>query len=430
MGHSRDRFDYTVNQNAEGAEDGVTWLVHQRDTLVQATELRVLHVIPSMSPEWGGPVTALQGLTAALEEQGVQSEIATTRGWRVGESDSPTLHSAVHRFDTDILARFWTAHSRDAAKFLKNRIGEFEVVHVHEIWHYPGYVAFRAARECRIPYVLSPHGELHEEHLRQKRLKKRLYMTMLQSRIIDSADSIHALTMAEKSRIRQLGFTAPVFVSPNGVRPTHVQNSEKAVPAFLCRYPQLANKRIILFLGRMHSTKGLDVLAESFSKIADQFQDSMLLLVGPDEDDTIGRMKSALRSSGILDRVVFTGTLTGSDKWEAYQGAHMFVLPSYAEGFSISVLEAMSAGVPVVISEQCSFPEVANHGAGFVVEARERHVTTAIRALLCDDDLRGRMGQNGRRLVSERYTWPSIAASMSGLYRRVIEERRSTNAKE
>ena len=381
-----------------------------------------------MSPEWGGPVTALQGLTAALEEQGVQSEIATTRGRRVGESDAPTPHSVVHRFDTDILARFWTAHSRHVAKFLKNRIREFDVVHVHEIWHYPGYVGFRAARECRIPYVLSPRGELHEQRLRHKRLKKRLYMTMLQSQIIDSADSIHALTMAEKTRIRQLGFTAPVFVSPNGVRLIHVQNSAKDVPAFLSRYPQLANKRIILFLGRMHSIKGLDVLAESFSKIAEKFQDSMLLLVGPDEDDTIRRMKSALRSSGNLDRVVFTGTLTGSDKWVAYHCAHTFVLPSYAEGFSNSVLEAMSAGVPVIISEQCNFPEVANHGAGFVVEAREQHVTDAITALLSDDDLHRRMGQNGRRLVSERYTWPNIAASMSGLYRRVIEERRSTNA--
>ena len=112
----------------------------------------------------------------------------------------------------------------------------------------------------------------------------------------------------------------------------------------------------------------------------------------------------------LRDRAVFTGILTGGDKLAAFAcSPYLYVLPSYSEGFSVSVLEALAAGLPVVISEGCNFPEVAESEAGFVVPAADAAVAGAISTLLSDEPLRTRMGANGRRLVEECYTWPEIA---------------------
>ena len=148
----------------------------------------------------------------------------------------------------------------------------------------------------------------------------------------------------------------------------------------------------------------------------------VLLVVGPD-DGARGAMESILEQTGVLDRTVFTGMLLGDHKRAAFQCAELFVQPSYTEGFSNSVLEALAAGLPVVISEQCNFPEVAEHGAGFVVPLNDASVGEAIGELLSDVRLGARMGRNGRRLVDERYTWQAAAASMAACYRTLLRER-------
>ena len=126
----------------------------------------------------------------------------------------------------------------------------------------------------------------------------------------------------------------------------------------------------------------------------------------------------------MLDRAVFTGQLVGSGKQAAFACADLFVLPSYSEGFSMAVLEALAAGLPVVVSEPCNFPEVAACEAGFVVQAADAAVAAAIGALLSDDDLRTRMGRNGRALVAERYAWPAIAEAFADFYRTLAQKAR------
>ncbi len=191
----------------------------------------------------------------------------------------------------------------------------------------------------------------------------------------------------------------------------------------MAAYPDLSGKHVILFMGRLHSQKGLDVLARSYVRLSHKFKEVALLVVGPDEDGTQKRMESILKTSPALRTTVFTGMLTGKDKLAALACADLFVLPSYSEGFSTAILEALAAGLPVVISKQCNFPEVSEHDAGFVVELNDTAVTEAISTLLSDDQFRIRMGQNGLNLVREKYTWDAIAASMAGLYRKLVAQK-------
>ena len=249
-------------------------------------------------------------------------------------------------------------------------------------------------------------------------------MSIIQDRIIKPSDAIHALTAAEMTRITALGYETPVFVTPNGVDPDLLECAPD-IAEFMAKYPKLAGTLVILFLGRLHSIKGLDVLARSFARISRKYKDCTLLVAGPDEDGSQKRMESLLLTEHALDRTVFTGMLTGRDKLAALKCADLFVLSSYSEGFSIAVLEALAGGLPVVISRQCNFPEVSEHAAGFVVEPEEPAVTQAISTLLSDGGLRLAMGRNGRRLVRKKYSWAGIAASMADHYRSLIAARRS-----
>ena len=378
--------------------------------------LNVLHVTPSMSPSWGGPAVVASELTTELVRKGVRCEIVTAHGYRVGTGQVPTLGVPITSFATELPARLWAGYSREVSRFLNDRANSFDLIHIHEIWHYPAFAAFCAARKYRIPYMVTIHGELSEWGLRQKALKKRIYRLCLLDRMLRSAGILHAITDTEKKQILNLGYDAPVVVTPNGIEPSRFE----ALPSplsFMQRFPELKGKRVILFMGRLHPKKGLDILARSFSMIVRRFDNAVLLVVGPDKFGTRAAMQSILHAEGLLDRSIFTGLLTGRDKLAAMSCADLFVLPSHSDVLGIAVLEAMAARLPVVITTKCEFPEVSENEAGLVVETDEASIAAGISRLLEDEPLRRHMGQQGYKLVTEHYTWPAATAVMADLYK-------------
>ena len=328
-------------------------------------KLNVLHVTPSMSPSWGGPAIVVSELTSKFTGQGTYCEIVTTHGYRVGTGQVATHGVPVYSFDAGfgLPARTWTGYSRELFRFLHDRAADFDLIHIHEIWHFPAYAAICAARRYDIPYMFTLHGELSDWGLRQKALKKRAYRFFVLDRMLREAGALHAITRAEKEQVRKLGFETPVAVIPNGIERSRFE----ALPSsqrLMQRFPDLKGKRVILFLGRLHPKKGLDILAHSFAGVAGQFEDLVLLVVGPDKFGTRENMEAKLRSDGLLDRTVFTGLLTGEDKLAAMSCADLFVLPSRSDVLGIAVLEAMAARLPVIITTECEFPEVSRTGSG------------------------------------------------------------------
>lgn len=386
--------------------------------------MKVLHVIASMSPDAGGAVTSVQGLTKALGHEDVGCEIFTVRRDGSGAEAMPSSHIPIHQFEPGLLAHFWNAYSKGLTNALRSRLanGAFDLVHVHEPWHYPGFVAFRAAREYTIPYILTPHGALDAWCLQHKAIKKRIYTRLIQNHILKFADALHALTQEERARVVELGYETPVRVAPNGIDPAPFEETLN-VSDFLAKHPGLSGKRVILFLGRLHPIKGLEVLTRSYIKILQMVKDAALLIVGPDGDGIQKQMEATLKTASALDRTVFTGMLTGRDKLATLASADLLVLPSHAEVFGHVILEGWAAGLPVVVSRRCGLaPDVSEHDAGFVVEPNDDvALTRAISTLLLDGKLRVRMGDNGRKLVKEKYSWRAVAASMADLYRTLVD---------
>ncbi len=380
--------------------------------------MKVLHVVASLSPEWGGPAAVVRHVVRALIRRGVSACIyAASRRDEFEPAYADGLEATF--FAQDSLARLWTAHSRDLARAIRRHVGEFDVVHTHEIWHHPHVAASRAARSAQVPYVVTPHGALDPWALGHKAWKKRLFMAYPERRILREAAALHALTVSEARILQRLCPKARVTVIPNGVDAEEFRSLPPR-QQFERHYPTLEGKQVILFLSRLHPKKGLDLLARAFGRIAGVHRDARLVVAGSGPASYEARVRRMFGAAGVLEKTIFTGALMGQAKLESLARADLFVLPSYSEGFSVAVLEALACGVPVVITRPCHFPEVADVHAGEVVEPSVDQLVAALDRLLASPSLRIQMGASGRHLVAARHMWSRVADQMIDLYQAVV----------
>ncbi|MBL8837870.1 MAG: glycosyltransferase, partial [Alphaproteobacteria bacterium] len=209
---------------------------------------------------------------------------------------------------------------------------------------------------------------------------------------------------------------APGVVVPNGLE----LGEYAALPpqgAFRARHPEIGDRRIVLFLGRLNFKKGLDLLVPGFAQACTRHADLHLVIAGPD-DGMLADTRGFVAAAGIADRVTFTGMLTGTDKLAALADAYCFALPSYSENFGIAIVEAMACGVPVALSDKVNiWSDVAAAGAGLVGPPTVDEVARQIVALAADPGTARTMGEAGRRLARERYSWDSIARQLESVYR-------------
>ena len=287
-------------------------------------------------------------------------------------------------------------------------------VHIHGLWEQSTLIAARGARGQRIPYLISAHGMLEPWALRNKRLKKLVYSALIERANLDGASCLHALTQAEAADYRSFGCQAPIAVIPNGVKIPERVSPEK----FLSQHPALKGKRIVLFLGRIHFKKGLDLLIRAWKKIILRWPEAHLVLAGPDFEGTRATIATMIEQAGLDPHVLFAGMLRDDLKWSALAAAECFVLPSYSEGLSVSVLEAMGVGLPVIVSDHCNLPEVAELEAGWVIPAELGALERALESLLENSPgTNAKVGDRGRDFIRQRYNWSVVAAQMDEVYR-------------
>lgn len=367
-----------------------------------------LQVLSHVDPKFGGIASSVPQLSQATEAQGgPQCPIA---GFCHPEEKMPGMergrgkHYSAHR------VRWMLDHN------LRNRfrqtIREAQGVHIHGVWEPHCNVAAAAARACNRPYIISAHGMLDLWALRQKRVKKALYAALIEARNLQRAACLRALTMDEVHDYRRVGLTNPVAVVPTGVDVPPGTTGD----LFWETYPNLAGRRIVLFLGRIHQKKGLELLLEAWSRIPQPTDDVHVVVAGPD-DGNLEILKQMVQNLGIEKSVTFAGMLNGEQKWSALRAASVFVLPSYSEGFSVAVLEALAMGLPVIITDQCHFPEVKDHHCGWVIEPEVEQVEQALTEFLrMAPEEAVRMGQFGKELIEKRFRWSVVGKQMADVY--------------
>jgi glycosyltransferase involved in cell wall biosynthesis len=384
-------------------------------------KVRVLHIIRTLDPAAGGPPYVAMRLAAAQAQLGHDVHLACYSNARGAECDAAYSRIPgvdwVPRYRFSPPGRWERLTARDAHKQLHSVIPTFDVIHLHEMWQPLLWASAGLAWKLRVPYVVTPHGMLDPWCLRQKRLKKRTALALGWRRLLNRAAFLHVLNTDEGRLLEPLGLTCRVETIPNGV---FVEELGSATTGdFFQQSFGIPGDRTILFLGRLHYKKGLDYLAAALEILHRSAPDAHLVVAGPDEGARES-FANQIHRSGLEDCVHLIGPLYGDRKYAALRSAACFCLPSRQEGFSIAVLEAMACRLPVVISEECHFPEVAEFAAGRIVPLEPAKIAAALRELLQDRAAARRMGDAGYDLVQGRYTWPKIAEQFLAAYGRSI----------
>ncbi|SDP38426.1 glycosyltransferase [Phyllobacterium sp. OV277] len=376
--------------------------------------MRIIHVISSIDPAQGGPQGGCIRLAAAQSNLGHDIHIVSYGSGNIRKRAFEAA-SAVPHFkgitwhllaDPNVKESIFCLQGR---KTLRAILTAGSFVHIHGVWETLLRTAATIALEKQIAYCVQPHGMLDEWSLKQKAFKKRLALRFGYRKMLDNAKFILALNADEARLLEPLNLASPHLIIPNGVFLEEFENLPSS-GFFKERLPLVGNKRIILFLSRLHSKKGLDILVKAYAHIAGSYADVDLVVAGPD-GGARGALVSAVAQLNLNDRVHLIGALYGQDKLRALVDATCFCLPSRQEGFSIAILEALACGLPVVISDACHFPEVRAAHAGAVVTLAPEDVASGLSAILDDTAMASEMGGNGQRLVYEQYTWPRIASS-------------------
>ncbi len=393
--------------------------------------MRLLCVTPSYWPaiQYGGPVVSVHGLNRVLAKKGVDVTVYTTNaglGGKVPVNQEVQIDKVrVTYFGFTSFFEFMGStgwqFSMEMTDAIRRTLKTFDIIHINGLWNYPVAVTAHYCRKYEKPYILSLQGMFYPYTLAKKAWKKWPYYKLITKRDIQNAAAIHCLTEYEKSKSHSImDISNRLFVIPNGVDLSGFDDLSTG-DNLRDRFPMLKNKKVILFLGRINWIKGLDILSQSFGKIARERDDLHMLIVGPDEGGYKKKVIKWLENEGISKHVTFTGMLKGKEKLEAFKGSDIFVLPSYSEGFSMSTLEAMYCRLPVIISDQCHFPEIAQYDAGKVISCDFNQLAQAMEQLIDNEELRKKMGENGRKLIESKFSWDKVAVQMIEAYEDIIK---------
>jgi glycosyltransferase involved in cell wall biosynthesis len=395
--------------------------------------MKVLHVIPSLSPSLGGPPQVAMRLVQALRRSGIDAEIVTTNHDGEHPLDVPLGERVDYQPEADITVPVWFfPHARPALKefifssaltrWLWQNIDRYDVLDNHYLFSYAPTCAGAIARHKNIPYTVRTMGQLTPWALAQSQTKKRIYTALIERHNLQRAHAIHCTTAAEAEDVRRFGITTPTVTLPLGVE--SIANHATAAADLRNQYGIAATTPIILFLSRVHYKKRPDLLLRALSQLGDRRFHA--IFAGSGESEYLDELQHLAQSLNLSDRVTFVGLITGKAKELHLQGSDLFVLPSFSENFGIAVAEALAAGLPVIITPGVQIaPEVAAAQAGLVVEGEVNAVAAAIARLLDDPDQRRRLGEQGQRLAAQRYCWKAIATDLIPIYEQISVDRQS-----
>jgi glycosyltransferase involved in cell wall biosynthesis len=378
--------------------------------------VHVLHVTPYFAPahQYGGPPASILGLCKGLLRSGVDVEVVTTTA--NGRTPLPPSAAAGDRYEgvpvryvpAAFPRRFFGARIRQP---LADAIERADVCHIHGVWNVPEWWASYLARSARVPYIVSPRGMLQPQAMQRGRARKAVAYSLLERRNLSHAALLHATSDQEADAIDKLRLGVKVAVVPNGVDLCAPQLAPGNYRAKLGIAPDAF---VVLFLGRMHRIKRIDLIADAFAELRATHPAAQLVLAGPDEHrllpDVMRRLSLHAGAVHAVDAV------TGTDKWALLKDADVMVQASDSESFGVAVVESLASGVPVVATKTTPWHDLDVHACGFWVEQTAAAIASALRTLANDPVRRARMGERAAAFARESFAWDAIAPAMVRLY--------------
>lgn len=371
--------------------------------------MKVLISIWSLASGQGGPTRSTIGIAKALSAAGVDVVLVSHVPGVISDRDRQALR------ESGVV--FWEGRGNGLLTALADSSGlvrdiKPDIVHLQGLWkmstHAMNVMAFRQD----VPIVVSPRGMLDPWALSVKSLKKKVGMALYQRRDLDRATAFHAASPEEAEHIEAQGFSQPIIIAPNAVD----------LPGLAPRSASGGSTRTALFLSRLHPGKGLLLLAEAWGKVRPKGW--KIRVVGPDGYGHKKEVVAAIESLGISEDWQFDGEISDKDKWAIYQSADLFIHPSASENFGISIAEALASGLPVITTKGCPWGEIQGR-CGWWIDRNVDALASAMReAMGLDDSVRCEMGEKGRELIEEKYTWGAVARKMIKGYEMCLDAKR------
>lgn len=373
--------------------------------------MRVTHIVPAISEEASGATYAVINLCKSLVGH-CQNIKLVALDWSPIQSPPAFLNTfplgwGSGRLGRSPMMRQWLEEQAQSQNL--------DILHNHGMWQmnalYPGWIA----KKYHINLVVSPHGAFSEWAMQHGSRMKKVFWPMLQRPALASASCFHATAVSEYKDIRRLGFRQPVALIPNGID-----------------IPDLPPKktgdfRTLLFLGRLHPKKGLDILLPAWQAVQDRFPDWRLVIAGSDVDyygksGYLEKLHLLAQNLG-LERVEFVGNLYGIEKTQAYRDADLFILPTYSENFGMTVAESLAVGTPAIVSKGAPWEGLATQQAGWWIDiGLDPLVACLEEALARSPDNLAQMGLRGRGWMEVEFSWERIGAQMAETYRWLLDK--------
>jgi glycosyltransferase involved in cell wall biosynthesis len=400
--------------------------------------MKILHVIPSIAPLRGGPSQAVLEMVWALRQQGVDATIVTTNDqgealldvalhqWinypvSAADNDQTVPVCIFPRFSAPIDAIQEFTFSFALTTWLFQHIREYDVIHIHAVFSYPSIIAMMLARIFRVPYIIRPLGSLAHWSLQQGSKKKQLYLRLI-SRELAETSGIHFTSMQEQQEAASLNLASPSFILPHGTTfPAVMPDAKNQLRTWLNLPPA---DPIILFLSRLHPKKGIEVLIQALEHLNKARGDQcfQLVIAGSGSSEYEAEIDRCVARAGIQARTHRVGFVSGARKQLLLQGADLFALPSHSENFGIVVLEALGAGLPVLITPEVALADwVQTQQVGWVVPQEAEAIAQALQDFIQSPTVAQVMGERAIQTVRSQFTWQSVIRQLIDRYATIIQ---------
>lgn len=369
--------------------------------------LKVLHVIRSIDKSTGGPAFAVMQIADTLNKNGITVDIASTVNNNVALPKKNNKNSNLYLFKNQA-GGTWS-FSWPLWRWLKSNIKNYNVVHITGIFTFPVLAAAMLSKKFGIPYILRPAGTLDVYPMAQKSFRKKLYYKLVIERYVKGAAAIHVTSQKEKEQVGLIGINDNCFIAPLGV------DANSSTKLF-----RKDDHLRILFLSRIHQKKGLPILLEAVSLLVKSNTTISLTIAGNGSEKYLGELKDLIKKLEIEEVVKFSGFVEGEKKSHLFDETDIFVLPSYQENFGIAVVEALAAGMPVIVSDQVAIADdIIEAGAGHVVPVDQPEELAKAISLYTKLENRQLASKKAIDLVKSKYSLSALQENLHSLYCKV-----------
>lgn len=387
--------------------------------------MKILQVVPYFYPAWayGGPAKLVYDTSKFFAESGHQVTVYTSDSYdekqRMPKSKYVDISNLTVRYFKNFHNRltyvyniFITPGLFIPAIF---ELPQFDVIHLHDFYTIENVWLGLLARLYKVPYILSVHGCLEDTRLKTRSLFKQSFLNLFGKSLLANASALIATSPNEVKAYQSFNITkSKIYLLGHGVDSKEFQTQLSKIKSRQ-NFKISSNAVVVTFLGRIHKIKGLDKLVEAIALID---RPQVQYVIAGSNDGYLPELKLLIKKNNLQQKIKLIGTCYGEEKAQLFKASDIFVYPSYSEGFSLGLLEAGAAGLPLVITAGCHFDEVKKYQAGEIVESDGTKLAAALTKLIDQPKLRQVASQNVLKLISDNYSIEAIGNKFLKIYQK------------